>query len=274
MIGQGEEGGEAQGEDASMSEIFVRGIAAGASGYLSDGLESFYTWVQSTNIPTDSAKLRNQYTAKYGFFGGEKELYNELMGMCEEGLFPNESMNESVKRFLEDGGNPYLLGIDPSELGWAAERSNSMEDFKEVQDEWMKGLSEAEQNIYKAGSWLGENVPNILLENLFINPALKTLGAGEACADILTPLLSSGGRWYNDGYTKSADEAYGFVDRNIVAVTNMLGSWIGNCETKSSDMLKAAYSTAIAQLSTPDITRLCSSVADLYQKIPEDTKKQ
>ena len=67
---------------------------------------------------------------------------------------------------------------------------------------------------------------------------------------------------------------HGYADQHIAAMTSMGGSWIGNCETKSSDMLKAAYSTAIAQLSTPDITRLCSSVADLYQKIPEDTKKQ
>jgi len=38
-------------------------------------------------------------------------------------------------------------------------------------------------------------------------------------------------------------------------------------------MLKAAYSTAIAQLSAPEITKLCKGVAEICKDVPGKTRK-
>lgn len=273
MIADGNEGGNTHEKGGILTGIkaFARGWMAGTAGYLAEGFEAYYTWVQSTDISTDSARLRNQYAAQYGIFGGEKELYDELMQMCEEEFFPNEGMNKFVKRYLEEGGNPYLLGIEPGKLGWVAQAANDIKDVQEVHEEWKENQSEGIQDVFNTGSWLGEHVTSALFEKKWISPALGFMGK---YAEPAKALITSGAGWYNEGYQKGMEDGYSHGQSQKLGLGYIAGAWVGNSENISSRMVKAIYSKTVEQLSGMGLGRWCSGFAKYYKTLPEKTRDQ
>lgn len=258
--------------EANLIEAACRGFGAGVVGYLSEGFEAFYTWTQSTNIPTDSARVRNKYTEKYGFFGGEKVLCNELKEMCESGFFPNDNMNTFVRNYLEEGGNPYLLGIIPGELGWVAETANGLSDMKEVNDEWSEGLSGINQVVYGFSSRAGEKAAGMIAENRLIKPLLGYMGLKKS-ADVLTPLFSSGSGWYNAGYDRGMEKGLGNGEANMYSMMYSICAWIGNAESVSSDTMKAGCSIMLDALKREDVSQFIVGMGKLYKMLPQDVKE-
>jgi len=205
------------------------------------------------------------------------------MGMCEEGYFPNEEMNGFVKRYLEEGGSPFELGIVPGDFGYIVDAENWVGGYAEDWREWSKEELTPEQaaafnataEFTKAGvgiaveETLGKAIPNIPGYQKMIDQGSDAIAAmgkaaknlpGRMADDAQTVLKVMDSMWGDDTLAKAAAftvsggaQAYndgvsaGFADDRSIGESGTMG--LANYTTALLDSViglgKAALEMAV-----------------------------
>ncbi|MBQ2948328.1 MAG: hypothetical protein IJD94_05055 [Clostridia bacterium] len=155
-------------------------------------LETFITTTALTDTPRDVARVVSDYTQMYGP-EGQSVYAREMRTMAESGRLP-EGLSKIIIDYLDEGGNPYQLGIHPKDYGGV-----SVDAYAESQDRlrWYQGLidnyaTEGESKAIEVGSNTASNTALILMSAAAtqgIGGVMMAAGAGAKATTLLAPFL-------------------------------------------------------------------------------------
>lgn len=195
------------GGDGSTSNWLVFGAAAGGglSQYGQAALEQLNSMNVLNNSPDEYYEIWAMYTEDGDFVGAADKRREELYAMIEGGYISNEALAKNIKTFLDEGGDPFALGIKPSEWGWSTARNaKRFEIMSRDIDAWLAQNASPTQGKY------------------LVEPTMSTVysTAGRAVSvagsvalgwipggSMMAARIGYGADAYNEGVTRMAEKA-------------------------------------------------------------------
>lgn len=251
--------------------MWAQGIAYSAKTGFADqtaaqAYEAIYNFAVSTNLNVDTARTRSTFINRYGYAEAADAYVDIMTQMADGGYFPSEELAKHVKSVLASGGDPFVLGIMPEDMGWAAEGARRNQQQVAEYQAW------AQENLTEAQG-LAAEVTFTTASNTATQLIAKGLnivtGGGSAAAQIISSMIAYGGFGgsYNEGFRAALDNGRSLRGANIMGTTESFAVAVANLESDKSFTsnfmgmlgLNSAVEMAIDEIGVPAANRLWRS---------------
>ncbi|MDY4856064.1 MAG: LPD38 domain-containing protein [Candidatus Ventricola sp.] len=153
--------------------------AMSGAGQVKEGaLETVIMVASATDTPRDVARTTTDFNKLYGPFYGPTVCAKQQRALAESGKLPEE-LSKSIIEYLDNGGDPYQLGIHPEDLGGTinayAETQDRLEYYQQMVESY---ATEGEAKFFELGS--GTVYNGILMTAAAIGSAVLGPAAGGA----------------------------------------------------------------------------------------------
>lgn len=174
--------------------------------------ESFLMVAAATDIPRDVARVSMDFNQMYGFFGPtayKKEMY----AYAQSGKLPQE-LSEHIIGYLDEGGDPYQLGIHPGDNGWAVDGYAKAQERIAAYQKMIE--AEATEGEKKAAQYISGVVQSgeLMVETTGMSLLLAAFGPVGSYAALRTVYGSA-----NQGKSMSDFMASGYTLRESLALS-------------------------------------------------------
>lgn len=153
-------------------------VMSGAGQVKEGALETVIMVASATDTPRDVARTTTDFNKLYGPFYGPTVCAKQQRALAESGKLPEE-LSKSIIEYLDNGGDPYQLGIHPEDLGGTinayAETQDRLEYYRQMVESY---ATEGEAKFFELGS--GTVYNGILMTAAAIGSAVLGPAAGGA----------------------------------------------------------------------------------------------
>lgn len=153
-------------------------VMSGAGQVKEGALETVIMVASATDTPRDVARTTTDFNKLYGPFYGPTVCARQQRALAESGKLPEE-LSKSIIEYLDNGGDPYQLGIHPEDLGGTinayAETQDRLEYYQQMVESY---ATESEAKFFELGS--GTVYNGILMTAAAIGSAVMAPAAGGA----------------------------------------------------------------------------------------------
>ena len=153
-------------------------VMSGAGQVKEGALETVIMVASATDTPRDVARTTTDFNKLYGPFYGPTVCAKQQRALAESGKLPEE-LSKSIIEYLDNGGDPYQLGIHPEDLGGTinayAETQDRLEYYQQMVESY---ATEGEAKFFELGS--GTVYNGILITAAAIGSAVLGPAAGGA----------------------------------------------------------------------------------------------
>ncbi|MGN0776018.1 MAG: hypothetical protein ACI4MM_04995 [Candidatus Ventricola sp.] len=190
-------------------------------------LEGFIMVLASTDIPRDAARIETEYNQQYGALWGRTAYRKHVTAYAQSGALP-EALSQEILSYLEEGGDPYLLGIHPGDNTSLVQAYNETNQRIETYQKIIASQATAdEQALYQSATDVFSN-GRMMAESTILSLVLSpVLGPAASFASLRTVYGSvsqgrSMGEFMQQGYSLRESLVLSELDVTGEALANMV----------------------------------------------------
>lgn len=240
--------------------------------------ESFLMVAAATDIPRDVARITADFNRQYGAFFGPAAYKKVMYAYANSGKLPKE-LSEHIIGYLDEGGDPYQLGIHPEDNEWAVSGyAQTQERAATYQKMIAAQATEGEAKFIQYGSGVLQDA-QLIAETTGLALLLSPFGAAGQYAAIRTVYGSM-----NQGKAMSdyMSQGYRLAEALTLSQMQVAGEALANVATLGhlTDRLYGYSSllnkglTALGGVSNPKVaSAFITGVKSFFSEIAEETVK-
>lgn len=240
--------------------------------------ESFLMVAAATDIPRDVARITADFNRQYGAFFGPAAYKKVMYAYANSGKLPKE-LSDHIIGYLDEGGDPYQLGIHPEDNEWAVSGyAQTQERAATYQKMIAAQATEGEAKFIQYGSGVLQNA-QLMAETTGLALLLSPFGAAGQYAAIRTVYGSM-----NQGKAMSdyMSQGYRLAEALTLSQMQVAGEALANVATLGhlTDRLYGYSSllnkglTALGGVSNPKVaSAFITGVKSFFSEIAEETVK-
>lgn len=233
--------------DVNIFEYGQYAMTKGIESWRANLMKAGFQFSQRTDDPKAAEKIRKDLYANYGLYG--QTVYKRFMlQAAEEGKFLSDENNQFVKDYLERGGDPFLLGIDPKDFGWTLRREAEIGfyNISAMQYAQQKTLTPTQGEISNVIENTAANVVPQTISRM-IGILGSSVGVGPL-ASAIGMLFAYGPSTYGEYFDKSLGEGYMPKDASLHGFLASVGTVAANMGTDFNFVTSLSQSMGISDL--------------------------
>lgn len=169
-------------------------------------LESFIMVAAATDIQRDTARVATDFNHRYGAMWGRTAYRKQMYAYANSGKLP-EALSKEIIGYLDEGGDPYQLGIHPGDNAWAVdEYDKATRNIETYQKIIASQATEGEKKFFETGTSVVSNarmMGEVAGLSLALTPILGPVGSFVAIRTVYGSVNQgrSMGEFMKDGYS-------------------------------------------------------------------------
>lgn len=218
---------EAENAGLGTAKTLELSVRTGFESVKQGRLESLIMVLASTDIQRDTARIETEFNRQYGALWGRTAYRKQMTAYAKSGALP-EKLSQYILSYLEEGGDPYLLGIHPGDNASVVQAYDETNQHIETYQKIIASqATKDEQALYQSATDVFSN-GRMMAESAILSLVLSpVLGPAASFASLRTVYGSvsqgrSMGEFMQQGYSLRESLMLSELDVTGEALANMV----------------------------------------------------